>query len=213
MLTGFFSSLEQHLDGGIIACSVPNLTGIWAKALQTVLGSRPLVVGPGLKTGLKTHFNDPAEIGPDRIADAVGARQLYGWPLIVVDLGTSTSFSVVDEEGSYIGGLIAPGLELSARALSKAAARLPVIEVTRPAAVIGKSTREAMQAGFILGEVARIDGLIEAVWDELGYETAVVVTGEDAAAIAELLAHQCAIEPDLTLKGLALLFALNRKKR
>jgi type III pantothenate kinase len=208
VLSGFLENSQP--EDGIISCVVPNLTTVWKHAVSEALTCRPLVVGPGLKTGLRMHFNDPAEVGPDRIADVVAARHLYGSPLVVVDLGTSTSFAVINKDGDYVGGLIASGLELSARALSQAAARLPVIDVVRPSKVIGKSTKEAMQSGFVLGEAARIDGLLRAIWSELGYETSVVVTGESASAIVELLSIKSNVEEALTLQGLSLLYDLNR---
>jgi type III pantothenate kinase len=196
---------------GIISCVVPGLVGVHAAALEAEFGRRPLVVEPGLKTGMKMHFNDPAEIGPDRIADMVAAKSTYAFPLAIVDLGTATNIAVLDAEGTYVGGLIAPGLALSTKALSHAAARLPTVEISPPVSVIGKNTREAMQAGFVLGETARIDGLIEMIWAELGQEGEVVVTGTDADAIAGLLAHDVQVDDTLTLRGLDRLYRLNRK--
>jgi type III pantothenate kinase len=197
---------------GIISCVVPSLLGVYVAALESAFGRRPLVVGPGLKTGLKMHYNDPAEVGSDRIADMIAARESYRCPLAIVDLGTATNITVLDANGVYIGGLIAPGLALSAKALSHAAARLPTVEIGLPASVIGKNTHDAMQAGFVLGETARIDGLIEMIWDEIGEEGEVIVTGMDAGAVAEVLAHDVHVDDTLTLRGLGLLYELNRKK-
>jgi type III pantothenate kinase len=205
---------DQHLlYDGIISCVVPSLIAVYAAALEAEFGRPPLVVGPGLKTGLRMHYNDPAEIGPDRIADMVAAKESYGFPLAIVDLGTATNMAILNAEGVYVGGLIAPGLALSARALSHAAARLPSIEISSPTSVIGKSNREAMQAGFVFGETARIDGLLEMVWDELGQVGEVVITGTDADAIAGMLAHEAQVDDTLTLRGLNLLYQLNRKGR
>jgi type III pantothenate kinase len=221
---GFLDALQNSQSGaqpsedvpkpvdGIISCVVPSLVGVYAAALESEFGRRPLIVGPGLKTGMKMHYHDPAEIGPDRIADMVAARATYHFPLAIVDLGTATNIAVLDADGVYIGGLIAPGLALSARALSHAAARLPSIEIAPPASVIGKSTREAMQSGFVLGESARIDGLIEMIWDELDQEGEVVVTGTDAGAVAEILTHAVQVDDTLTLRGLNRLYNLNRKR-
>ena len=183
----------------------------WVEALHTLCGVRPLVVGPGLKSGLKLHLNSPADFGADRVADCVAAKQLYGFPLIVVDFGTATTLEVIDDAGVVQGGLIAPGLRLAARAVADAAAQLPVIGLHTPRSVIGKSTRDAMQAGIVIGEVARIDGLIKAVWDELGYETRVVATGDDAQAMAGLSRRIEVADDQLTLKGLILLHQKNRK--
>ena len=158
-------------------------------------------------------MNSPTDFGADRVADCVAAKQLYGYPIIVVDFGTATTLEVIDDAGVVQGGLIAPGLRLAARAVADAAAQLPVIGLHAPRSVIGKSTRDAMQAGIVIGEVARIDGLIQAVWDELGYETRVVATGDDAQAMAGLSRHIEVADEQLTLKGLALLYDKNRKAR
>jgi type III pantothenate kinase len=197
---------------GIVSCVVPSLLRVYVDALESEFGCRPLIVGPGLKTGLKMHYNDPAEIGSDRIADMIAARASYRSPLAIVDLGTATNITVLDADGVFIGGIIAPGLALSAKALSHAAARLPTVEIALPASVIGKNTHDAMQAGFVLGETARIDGLIEMIWDEIGEEGEVIVTGTDAGAVAEVLAHDVHVDDTLTLRGLSLLYDLNRKK-
>lgn len=196
----------------VLSCVVPDLTAAWTRVLSTVCGRRPFVVGPGLKTGLKMRYNDPAEIGPDRIADLVAAKAEHGCPVIVVDLGTTTNFEVLDADGAFVGGILAPGLELSARAASQAAARLPVVELRTPRSVLGKNTREAMQSGMVLGEVARIDGLIGMVWEELGYETDVVATGDGAAEMAALSKRIDRVDATLTLRGLHLIYEKNRSR-
>lgn len=198
-------------DGAILSCVVPSLTDVWASALGRLAGRRALVVGPGLRTGLSMRYKDPSEVGPDRVADVVAAKAALGAPVVAVDLGTTTNVEVVDARGSFVGGIIAPGLRLSASALSDAAARLPMIEVRAPRHAIGQTTREAMQSGVVLGEVARIDGLLDAVFRELGERPPVVLTGDDAAALAPLLAHEVRVEPDLTLRGLLGIWALNRR--
>jgi type III pantothenate kinase len=198
-------------DDGIISCVVPNLTAEYAAALEKEFGRFPIIVGPGIKTGIKMHYNNPAEVGPDRIAGMVAAAKSYALPLAVVDLGTATNIMVLDAQGVFIGGLIAPGLELSARALSQAAACLPVIEIKAPEQVIGKNTRDAMRSGFILGETARIEGLIDMIWNELGEEGEIIVTGTDASKIAQLLAYDVQVDDTLTLRGLDLLYTRNRK--
>lgn len=201
--------------GAIVSCVVPALTDAWVAAAKAACsGARPLVVGPGLKTGLAMDYRDPAEVGPDRIADVVAAKTRYGAPSIVIDLGTTTNLTVLDRAGSFAGGIIAAGMRLSARMLPENAARLSMMELRAPRSVIGKSTREAMQAGVVLGEVARMDGLVDLIWEELGYETQLVATGTDAAAIAALSRHEAiAVDPDLTLTGLALLYQANRPKK
>lgn len=208
-----------EVDGTILSCVVPALTDIWRRALRSCGGARPLVVGPGLRTGVRMRYDDPSEVGPDRIADVVAARARWGAPAVVVDLGTTTNFEVVDAEGAFAGGIIAPGIALGARSLSEAAARLPAIELRAPERVVGRSTRAAMQSGVVLGEAARIDGLLDAVAREVGISydpdgdaaATVVMTGEDAPAIAALLSHRVEVDETLTLRGLALLWRANRR--
>ena len=179
-----------------------------------------LTVGPGLKTGMPVHYDDPAEIGPDRIADAVAARAVYGSPCIVIDLGTTTNIEVIDTHGTFVGGVIAPGLALGARSLSAAAARLPQVEPSAPTHVIGRNTREAMRSGVVLGEVARIDGMLDMVLAEMRSTKAagegsvpIVITGDDAEALAALVGHSLTVDDALTLRGLAELYRINQKPR
>lgn len=221
VLAGFFGAAVRrgHLPalpapaGAIVSSVVPALTDAWVGAAREACGgARPLVVGPGLKTGLKMAYHDPAEVGSDRIADIVAAKDSYGAPLVIVDLGTTTNIAVVDKEGAFAGGIIAPGMRMGGLALAQSAAKLAMTEVRAPASAIGKSTREAMQAGIVLGEAARIDGLVDMVCDELGYQAPVVMTGADAALVAPLLRHASHIDGGLTLRGLNLLYALNRRK-
>ena len=228
VVTGFLDALARRKGAGkgdaapaggacrpadaILSCVVPDLVDVWARALHAECGRRALVVGPGLKTGIRMRYRDPAEVGPDRVADLAAALADYGGPLVVVDLGTTTNFEVLDAEGTFLGGIIAPGLALGAKALSQAAARLPRVELKAPTSVIGTSTREAMQAGVVMGEVARIDGLLDLVRAELGCEAPVVVTGADADAMAALLRHGARADQTLTLRGLRRLHELNRRR-
>lgn len=228
VVTNFLDTLVRHMSEGkkgaravsepcrpadaILSCVVPSLVDVWAQALHAECGRRALVVGPGLKTGIKMRYRDPAEVGPDRVADLAAARADYGGPLVVVDLGTTTNFEVLDTEGTFLGGIIAPGLALGAKALAQAAARLPHVELKAPSSVIGTSTREAMQAGVVMGEVARIDGLLDLVMAELGCEVQVVVTGADASAMAVLLRHEAHPDQTLTLRGLRYLYEMNRRR-
>lgn len=198
-------------DDAVIASVVPGLTDAWVTATRALCGRRPLVVGPGVKTGVRMRYNDPGELGADRVADLVAARAAYEPPFVVVDLGTTTNFEVVDEDGAFVGGIIAPGVKLSAKALADAAAQLAMIDLKAPASVVGKNTREAMQAGVVMGEVALIDGLIDMVQRELGYDVDVIATGSDAAAIAALSQRIARTDEHLTLRGLGMLHALNRK--
>ena len=142
----------------------------------------------------------------------VAAKELFGFPLIVVDFGTTTNFEVLDEGGAFAGGIIAPGLRLSLSALSSAAARLSMVEMKAPASIVGTNTRTAIQSGAVMGEVARIDGLIDMIWQEMGCAGGVVMSGDDASALAALCSHEAQVEPDLTLLGLGMLERLNRRR-
>lgn len=213
LIRGFSSpSHEVSIERAIVSSVVPSITDAWIQAAHAVSASRPLVVGPGLKTGLKMRFDDPGEVGSDRIADMVAAKELFGFPLIVVDFGTTTNFEVLDEGGAFAGGIIAPGLRLSLSALSSAAARLSMVEMKAPASIVGTNTRTAIQSGAVMGEVARIDGLIDMIWQEMGCAGGVVMSGDDASALAALCSHEAQVEPDLTLLGLGMLERLNRRR-
>ena len=172
-------------DGTILSCVVPSVAGAWKSACARCCPARPLVVGPGLKSGVAMRYDDPAEVGSDRLANVVAARAAYGWPTVAIDLGTTTNFDVVDASGAFAGGIIAPGIALGARALAEAAARLPEIELAAPRQVIGRSTRTAMQSGLVLGEVARIDGLLDGVLAELGVTARAMASGNANTAGSE----------------------------
>ena len=194
----------------VLSSVVPQLTASWHAALRRLTGRRPLTVGPGIKTGIRMRYRDPAEVGADRIADLAAVIAEHELPAIVVDLGTTTNFEVVDADGVFLGGVIAPGMDLGARSLAREAAKLPVVEVAAPKSAVGTCTREAMQSGVVLGEIARIDGLVDMIARETSSVYRVIVTGSNAAAIASLLQHDAVPDETLTLRGLARLYALNR---
>lgn len=193
-----------------IASVVPGLTGTWAEVAARISGQPPVVVSSKIKTGLKIHFDSPAEIGADRIADAVAAICDYGSPVVVVDLGTATNIEVINKEGAFCGGIIAPGLQTSTHALFTHAARLPQIDLVQPKKVIGSNTVDAIRSGLIWGEVDRIDGLVKRVFDELGYEAEVVATGGLASYVCKHSKTITQQQPRLTLKGLRLIYDMNR---
>lgn len=198
-------------DGAIIASVIPALTGIWADAARRLTDARPLTVGPGLKTGLKMNFSDPTAVGADRVAEMVGAKSSYGAPTLVIDLGTSTTFELLDEAGAFRGGIIAPGMGLGAQALARGAAQLAAVELKAPKSLLGRTTAEAMQAGIVMGEVARIDGLIDMIWADCGYTTPVVLVGQHAEAVAALMTHVVTVDQTLALRGLLELYTINKK--
>ena len=189
----------------IVASVVPALTDAFDDLARTLTGRTPLVVGPGLKTGLKLGLDNPHEVGADRIANAVAAKRLVGEPVIVVDFGTATNIDVVTADGTYVGGVISPGLETSANALFSHAARLAAIDLEFPATALGSNTRAAVQSGLMFGEAAKVDGLVRAIWGELGYETPVIATGGLAATLAPRCATVTVSDPDLTIVGLRII--------
>lgn len=194
----------------MMLCSVvPRLTAAYEEVAEHVCDLRPMVVGPGLKTGLSIRYDNPHEIGADRIVNAVAAVECCGAPALVVDFGTATTIDVIDASGAYLGGVIAPGVQTSAEALFAKAARLSRVDLEPPGHVIGTNTRESVQAGLLLGEAAMVDGLVRRIWEELGTETPVIATGGLAEPMARLCETVTAVEPDLTLEGLVLIYGRN----
>lgn len=195
------------IHGSVLASVVPALTTAWKRALVAVVGCEPLPCNAQTAGDLfLADYDYPAEIGADRIADAVAARALYGAPVIVVDFGTATNLEIVDREGKFVGGIIAPGLETSAAALFSHATKLPAIDLVDPGSAIGKNTVHAMQSGIVYGEADRVDGFVRRVFGELGYETPVVATGGLATTMAPICATVTAVNPELTLEGLRLVY-------
>lgn len=198
------------VTGSALASVVPALTDAWKAALERILGKPPVVCSAKTAGALfETTYPNPAEIGSDRVADAVAARALYGAPVIVVDFGTATNIEVVDRDGRFLGGVIAPGLQTSAAALFSHATKLAAVEVEDPGTAIGRTTAEAMQAGIFYGEIDRVDGLVRRMFDQLGYRPTVVATGGLAASVAPYAATVTAINAELTLEGLRLVYGAN----
>ena len=193
-----------------IASVVPSLTKCWTTVAERVTGVKPVVVGPGVKTGLALRYDNPAEIGADRVADAVAAVDLVGAPVIVVDLGTATNIEVIDKNGAFRGGVIAPGMATGAKALAQFAARLPEVDLSFPKHVVGTNTDDVIRSGLIYGEVARIDGLVRMIFDEQGYTAPVIATGGLSATISDLSQTVTLREPQLTLRGLRLIYEKDR---
>jgi type III pantothenate kinase len=193
----------------IVSSVVPRLTDAWSDAVRTACACEPLVVGPGLKTGMPIRYDNPHEVGADRIVNGIAAFAEFGGPVLIVDFGTATTIDVVDENGAYLGGAIAPGIETSAEALFTKAARLSKVDLEDPGTVIGHNTRHSVQAGLLLGQAAMVDGLVRRTWTELGTETPVVATGGLATRMAPLCETVTAVDPDLTLKGLLAVYELN----
>jgi type III pantothenate kinase len=200
----------SEVERVVVSSVVPPLTLAWEELAERSTGRRPMTVGPGLKTGLPIRYDNPGEVGADRIVNAIAAIAEFGSPVIVVDFGTATTLDVVDASGAYIGGVIAPGVETSAEALFSRAARLAEVDLEPPAKVIGSNTRTAIQSGLMIGEAVMIDGLVARIRSEMGEPEAVVIaTGGLAPTMAPLCDVIEHVEVDLTLRGLALLYARN----
>src|SRR5215216_4175119 len=199
----------DSVDGICLSSTVPALVREFELFAERWAKAPLLVVGPGAKTGIPVRYDNPHEVGPDRIVNAVAARDRYGSPCIAVDFGTSTNFDVVSAEGEYVGGVIAPGIEISMDALFARAARLMRVDFTEPPAVIGKTTVQSLQSGLVYGFAGQVDRIVEEIRGELGAEAQTVATG----GLAELIVpHTRTIErvdADLTLEGLRLVWALN----
>jgi type III pantothenate kinase len=205
--------LHRHRITGIAACStVPAvLHELRAMVEKEYPGLPSVLVEPGVRTGVPLLYDNPKEVGADRICNALAAFHLYGGPSIVVDFGTSTNFDIVSAKGEFLGGALAPGIEISVDALANRAARLLKVELTRPRSVIGKSTVEALQSGILFGTVGQVDGLVTRIKAELATQVAVIATGGLAPLV---LAESTTIqhhEPDLTLIGLRLVFERNHR--
>lgn len=195
-----------------IASVVPPATRTMIAMCESYFHIQPFIIGPGIKTGMPILYEDPKAVGADRIANAVAAFQLYGGPSVVIDLGTATTFDVISRKGEYLGGVIAPGIEISAEALFQRAARLPRVEITRPESVVGRNTSTSMQSGLYFGYLGLIDRIAEEIKRELGDETHFVATGGLAPLFQNASPYMEIVEPDLTLKGIAMLYMLNHDK-
>lgn len=200
----------QDVSQMVMSSVVPRLTSAWEEIAERG-GCDLLVVGPGLKTGLRIRYDNPHEVGADRIVNGVAAVESFGAPVVIVDFGTATTIDVIGPDGSYLGGSIAPGVETSAEALFSKAARLSKVDFEAPPKAIGTNTRASLQSGLLLGQAAMIDGLVRRVWAELGQETPVVATGGLAPVISPLCATVGHVDGDLTLTGLRIIRDRNRQ--
>ncbi|MUP58642.1 type III pantothenate kinase [uncultured Megasphaera sp.] len=198
------------IDAIIISSVVPPVMPTLERMCQRYFGLVPLVIGPGVKTGMDIKYDNPREVGADRIVNAVGAYHKYGGPVIIIDFGTATTFCAVDKKGNYLGGAICPGIGISTEALVQRTAKLPRIEIKRTPRVICRNTVESMQAGVFYGFVGQVDGLISRIREELGATAKVVATGGLAVVIAPATKSIDVVEPLLTLEGLRVIYERNR---
>jgi len=198
------------IDATIISSVVPDLNGPYGAACEQYLKLEPLLVGPGIKTGMPILYENPHDVGADRIVNAVAAIERYGAPVIVLDFGTATTFDVVGPGGEYLGGVISPGLGSSAEALFAKAARLHRVDIRRPQRVIGRNTEESIQSGLFHGYASLVEGLVKRVRDDLGHDAPVVATGGLAPIFESEMPFLTASDPGLTLEGLRLIWEMNR---
>lgn len=199
----------EEITGCIIASVVPPLINIVKTAMEKLLKISPLIVGPGVKTGLNVLMDNPAQVGADLIVNAVAGLKYYGAPIIIIDMGTATTISVVDDKKNYIGGMILPGVKVSLDSLVNRTSQLPRISLEAPKKMIGKNTIDCMKGGIIMGQAAAMDGLIDRITEELGYPAQVVATGGLAGCIIPYCKKKVIYDNELTLKGLGIIYHKN----
>ena len=206
-----FGGRKEELTDCIISSVVPPVFNSVRTGVIKVIGKQPIVVGPGLKTGLNIQVDVPSQVGSDRIVIAVAALAEYEAPLILMDLGTATTIDVVEPGNVYLGGVIIPGVKVSVDALTSRAAQLPGISLDQPKSVIGKNTVDCMRSGVMYGTAGMIDGIVDRMEEELGHKSTLVATGGMAQFVTPLCKHEIILEKDLLLKGLNILYKKNKK--
>ena len=203
----------QEIDGVALASVVPPLSDIFREMLDRYLKLSPLIVGSGVKTGVAIRYENPREVGADRVVNAAAAYRLYGGPACIVDFGTGTTFDALSANGEYLGGAIAPGVYVAAEALFQRTAKLPRIDLKRPPKAIGKNTVDAMRSGILFGYIGLVEGMVARFRQELGDDMRVIATGGLAQVIAKETDIIEFVDPWLTLKGLRIIYDLNRGAR
>lgn len=209
-------AMEMHgikpkdIDGAIISSVVPSVTNMFRTAVQKYLGVEVKVVGPGIKTGLSILIDNPAQLGSDLVVDAVAGINEYPAPMIIIDMGTATTLSVIDSNRSYLGGMIMTGMAVSTDALIMRTAQLPKIAFEKPKKVIGTNTVDCMKSGIMYSNACAIDGLVERIEEELGEKCTVIATGGLAGVITPLCKRDIILDDDLLLKGLMIIYNKNK---
>lgn len=200
---------KKSVKGAIIASVVPPLNSVMAKAVKFVYGVEPLLVGPGIKTGINIHCDTPSSVGADLICGCVAAHYIYGSPSLIVDMGTATKMTVMNGKGAFIGVSIIPGVRMGMKALSDYTAQLPQVSLEAPENVVAKNTADCIRSGVIFGSAALVDGMIDRINDEVGEELPVYATGGLASVIIEHCRHKIILDEHLVLKGLNILYRKN----
>jgi type III pantothenate kinase len=201
----------SEVDAIVIASVVPPLTGTFEHACLEYLGRTPLVVDAGTRTGVRIRYEDPKQVGADRVVDAAAAYKLYGGPACIVDFGTATTFDAISSDGEYLGGAIAPGIGIAADALFQRTAKLPKVDLHRPPSAIGRNTVQSLQSGLLFGYVGLVEGMVVRFRSELGPKMKVIGTGGQAEIIARETKVIEILAPWLTLEGLKIIYEMNRK--
>ncbi|MDD6032303.1 MAG: type III pantothenate kinase [Oscillospiraceae bacterium] len=201
---------SAEIEGAIVASVVPPMSDVIREAIRRVVGKRPLLVGPGVKTGLNILIDNPGQLGSGLVVNAVAAIEKYPKPLIVLDMSTATVVSVIDREGRYIGGMICPGVMISLEALASGTSQLPRIGLEAPEKVVGRNTVDAIKSGAIYGSAAMIDGLIARIEEELGEEATLVSTGRLSARIVPYCTRKIIYDESLLMRGLWLIWKKNQ---
>ena len=210
MLEAFNIRMSDITDCIIASVVPPVFNSVYTGVLK-MTGKQPLVVGPGLKTGLNIHVDIPSQVGSDRIVAAVAALAEYKAPLVLIDMGTATTIEVVEPENVYMGGVIFPGVMVSLDSLTSRAAQLPGISLDKPKNIIGKNTVDCMRSGMMYGTAAMLDGMIDRIAEELGHQSSIVATGGMAQFITPLCRHEIILEKELLLKGLNIIYKKNKQ--
>ncbi|MBE6948394.1 MAG: type III pantothenate kinase [Ruminococcaceae bacterium] len=204
---------NRGFDGAIISSVVPPLTSTLKKAIERVTGRKPMVLGAGLKTGLNIMLDNPAQLGSDLVAAGVAAQADYKLPVIIIDMGTATTITVINENSAFLGGAIIPGTALSMNALASGTSQLPKVSIEAPKHCIGTNTIDCMKSGAVFGAASMLDGMIERIEAELGCEASVVATGGLARSITPYCKRKIVCDDDLLLRGLGIIYNKNARKR
>ncbi len=204
-----YKTSPESVKGAIVSSVVPALNRVIRDAVSFICGSEPLLVGPGIKTGISLHCDNPASVGADLVCACVAAHNLYGSPALIIDMGTATKMSVIDERGAFIGVSIIPGVIMGLQALSEGTAQLPQVSLEEPRSVIGKNTADCMRSGIIYGNASLLDGMIDRFDEEMQTSLPVIATGGLAKTIVNHCKHDMIIDENLVLKGLNIIYNKN----